>query len=88
MPAQVDSLLPDNPIMAVAKVLQRGAVHLSPEVRERLGLKPGTKLILATADDAVVIRRAEVLLNRQTARSIVNRLRSMFSQTPIRDVEE
>ena len=79
--------MPDKPIIAVAKVLRKGAVQLPPEVRERLGLKPGTKLILATAEDAVVIRRAEVLLNRQP-RGIVNRLRSMFSQMPIGDVEE
>jgi formylmethanofuran dehydrogenase subunit D len=48
----------------VAKVLPRGAVQLSPEVMERLGLKPGTKLILATTGDVVVMRRAEGLLNR------------------------
>lgn len=86
--ATVDCLLPDDPIIAVAKVLPRGAVQLPPEVMERLALKPGTKLILATAEDAVVIRRAEVLLNRQPARGIVKRLKSMFSQMPIRDVEE
>jgi bifunctional DNA-binding transcriptional regulator/antitoxin component of YhaV-PrlF toxin-antitoxin module len=55
---------------------------------ERLGLKPGTKLILATAEDAVVIRKAEVVLNKQPAGGIVKRLKSMFSQMPIRDVEE
>jgi AbrB family looped-hinge helix DNA binding protein len=86
--ATVNSLLPDDPIIAVAKVPPRGAVQLPPEVMERLGLKPGTKLILATAEDAVVIRRAEVLLNRQPARGIVKRMKSMFSQMPIRDVEE
>jgi len=80
--------LTDDPIIAVAKVLPRGAVQLPPEVRERLGLKPGTRLIVATADDALVMRKAEVVLNRPPARSIVDRLRSVFSQTPIRDVEE
>jgi hypothetical protein len=38
--------------------------------------------------DAVVNRRAEVVLERRASRSIVRRLRSMFSQTPIRDVED
>jgi bifunctional DNA-binding transcriptional regulator/antitoxin component of YhaV-PrlF toxin-antitoxin module len=80
--------LPDDPIIAVAKVLPRGAVQLPPEVVERLGLKPGTKLILATAGDAVVIRKAEVLLNKKPAGGIVNRLKSMFSQIPIKDVEQ
>ena len=79
--------MPDDPIIAVAKVLPKGAVQLPPEVRERLGLRPGTKLIAVTAGDAVVIRRAEVLLERRASRGIVRRLRSMFSQTPIRDIE-
>jgi bifunctional DNA-binding transcriptional regulator/antitoxin component of YhaV-PrlF toxin-antitoxin module len=74
--------------MAVARVLPRGAVQLPPEVVERLGLKPGTKLILATAQDAVIMRKAEVVLNRQPTRGIVERLRSMFSHMPINDVEE
>ena len=78
----------DDPIIAVVKVLPKGAVRLPPEVRERLGLKPGTKLIVAATGDAVVMRRADVLLNRQPAHGIVKRLRSMFSQMPIRDAEE
>jgi len=80
--------LRDDPIIAIAKVLRRGAVQLPPEVRERLGLKPGTKLIAVTAEDAVVLQKAEVLANRQPARGIVKRLKSIFSQMPIRDVEE
>ena len=80
--------MPDDPIIAITKVLPRGAVQLPPEVRERLGLKPGTKLIVATAEDALVMRKAEVVLNRQPTRGIVKRLKSMFSQMPMRDVEE
>ena len=80
--------MPGDPIIAVAKVLPKGAVQLPPEVRERLGLKPGTKLIVVTAEDAVVMRRADVLLNRQPARGIVSRLRSVFSKVPIKDIEE
>ncbi len=55
----------DNPIITVTKVLPKGAVQLTPEVMERLGLRPGTRLILAATDDAVIIRRARVLLERQ-----------------------
>ena len=78
----------DDPIIAVVKVLPKGAVQLPPEVRERLGLRPGTKLIAVTAEDAVIFRRAEVVLGRRTSRSIVDRLRSVFLQVPIRDVEK
>ena len=80
--------MPDDPIIAVFKVLPEGAVQLPLEVRERLGLRPRRKLIAVTAGDAVVIRRAEVVLERRASRGIVRRLRSMFSQAPIRDIEE
>jgi len=60
-------LVPDDPIIAVVKVLPKGAVQLPLEVRERLGLKPGTKLIVAATEDALVMRRAEILL-RQPSR--------------------
>ena len=72
--------VPDDPIIAVAKVLPKGAVQLPPEVRERLGLKPGTKLILVTAEDAV-------LWAKKPSRGIMNRLRSIFSQIPIWDAD-
>jgi bifunctional DNA-binding transcriptional regulator/antitoxin component of YhaV-PrlF toxin-antitoxin module len=49
--------LPDDPIIAVTKVLPRGVVQLPPEVRERLSLKLGMKLIVATADDALVMKK-------------------------------
>ncbi|MDA4132890.1 MAG: AbrB/MazE/SpoVT family DNA-binding domain-containing protein [Thaumarchaeota archaeon] len=73
----------DDPIIAVAKVLTKEAVQRPQEVRERLGLKPGTKLIVTATGDAVVMRRADVLLlNRPPARGIVKRLKSIFSQMP------
>ena len=37
--------VPDNPIIVVTKVLPKGAVQLPLEVRERLGLKPGTSSV-------------------------------------------
>jgi AbrB family looped-hinge helix DNA binding protein len=55
----------------VAKVLPKGAIQLPPEVRERLRLRPGTKLIAVAALDAVVIRRAEWCWKRRSSRGIV-----------------
>lgn len=41
----------------MTKVLPRGTVQLPPEVRERLGLKLGMNLVVATADDALVMKK-------------------------------
>lgn len=79
--------MPDDPIIIVAKVLPKGAVQLPPEVRERLGMKPGTKLIALAAEGAVVMRRADVVLERRASRGIMGRLRSVFTRVPIRDAE-
>ena len=78
--------MPDDPIVAVVKVLPKGAVQLPPEVRERLGLKPGMKLIMITVDDALLIRRAAILV-RQPGQSIVRKLKSVFSKIPIANLE-
>lgn len=87
MPEPADRLLPDDPIIAVVKVLPKGGVQLPPEVRERLGMKPGTKLIALAAEGAVIMRRADVVLERRASRGIMGRLRSVFTQVPISDAE-
>jgi bifunctional DNA-binding transcriptional regulator/antitoxin component of YhaV-PrlF toxin-antitoxin module len=55
---------------------------------KRLGLKPGTRLIAMAVEDAVVLRRADMLLRREATKGIVSRLRPMFSQVPVRGIEE
>jgi hypothetical protein len=50
-------LLPDDPIIALTKILPRGAVQLPPAARERLDLKPGMEDV-ARADDALVMKKA------------------------------
>jgi hypothetical protein len=50
-------LWPDDPIIAVTKILPRGAVQLPPAARGRLGLKPGNEDV-ARADDALVMKKA------------------------------
>ncbi len=74
-----DSRLSDYSIVAVSKGLPRELVQLPLEVRERLDLRPGTKLIVVATENAVVLQKAEVLLSRETSRGIVQRLRSIFS---------
>jgi len=56
----IDSLLPEGPTIAVAKVVPKEGVQLPREVSEVLGLKPGAKMIVATAENAVIMRKADV----------------------------
>jgi hypothetical protein len=43
--------VPDDPIIAIAKVPPGVAVQLPTEVTERLGLRPWTRLIAVTNGD-------------------------------------
>ncbi len=80
--------MPDEPIIAVSKVSQKGVVQIPFEVRQRLDLKPGTRLIVVAAEDTVILQRADVLVAKQASKGIIQKLRSIFSKLPIRDIEE
>lgn len=83
-----DSRLPDDPIITVSKVLPKGLVQLPLEVRERLDLRPGMKLIVVATEDAVVLQKIEALVSRGSSRGIVRKLRSIFSKVPITNIED
>ncbi len=83
-----DKWLPDDPIITVSRVLPKGLVQLPLEVRERLDLRPGMKLIVVATEDAVVLQKAEALVSRGSSSGIVRRLRSIFSKVPIKNIEE
>jgi AbrB family looped-hinge helix DNA binding protein len=80
--------LPENPIVAVTKVTDKGMIQIPLEIREKLNLKPGTKLFVVATQDAVVLQKAEVVLTMERPRGIMHRLRSMFSRVPIKNIEE
>ena len=80
--------MPDDPIVAVTRVSGNGLVTIPREIREKLGLQPGTRLVVVAVEDAVVLQRAEALLARESPRGILKRIRTMFSRVPIRDIEE
>ena len=58
------------------------------EIREKLGLQPGTKLIIVAVEDAVVLQRVDALLAKESPKGILKRIRTIFSKVPIRNMEE
>jgi AbrB family looped-hinge helix DNA binding protein len=81
-------LMPDGPIIAVTGVSGKGLVLIPREIREKLDLKPGTKLIVVAVEDAVVLQRVDALLARESPRGILKRIRTMFSKVPMKNIEE
>jgi AbrB family looped-hinge helix DNA binding protein len=80
--------MPDDPIVAVTRVSGKGLVLIPREIREKLDLQPGTKLIVIAVEDAVVLQRVESLLAKEPPRGILKRIRSIFLKVPIKNIEE
>ena len=75
-------------MVRVSKVSERGAVQLPLDVRELLDLTPGTRMVMMTTENAIVLRRADLLLGREPPAGLLTRIRAMFSKVPIRDIEQ
>jgi AbrB family looped-hinge helix DNA binding protein len=80
--------MPDDPIVAVTKVSEKGLVQIPLKIREKLDLTPGTKMIVIATEDAVVLRKAGLLFTREPPAGILKKIRAMFSKVPIKNIEE
>ena len=78
----------DDLIVKVSKVLDKGLVQIPLEMREKLNLRPGTKMIVYATEDGVVLRKAELFFDRQSSGGLLRKIRGIFSKVPIRNIEE
>lgn len=69
--------MPEGPIIDVTKVSDKGQVVIPKEVRDRLGMGPGTKLIVVATDDAVVLQKIETVAGKMRMRDIMDIARSI-----------
>jgi AbrB family looped-hinge helix DNA binding protein len=82
-------MMGQDPMVGVSKVSGKGLVLIPYDMRVKLNLQPGTKMILMVENDLIVLRKAEALFERsEQQQSILGRLRSVFSRLPIRDIED
>ncbi|MDG6924959.1 MAG: hypothetical protein JRN09_00240 [Nitrososphaerota archaeon] len=81
--------MPDDVLVKVSKVSEKGLVQIPLGIREKLDLQPGTKMVVMVVDGIVVLRKAEFLFEKRKEPSgLIGRLRSVFSRLPIKDIEE
>lgn len=64
-----------DPIIDVTKVSDKGQVVIPKEIRDKLNLKVGTKLIVVATDDAVVLQKVELVAGRVRMREILDRIK-------------
>jgi AbrB family looped-hinge helix DNA binding protein len=55
----------------VTKVSSKGQVVIPKEIRERLGILPGEKIIVMTRDDEIVLKKARKLRLEELSEKIV-----------------
>jgi AbrB family looped-hinge helix DNA binding protein len=67
----------DAPIIDVTKVSDKGQVVIPKEVRDRLQMGPGTKLIVVATDDAVILQRIETVAGKMRMRDIMDIARNI-----------
>ena len=81
--------MPDDDLLVrVSKVSDKGLVTIPLEIRKKLGLTPGTKMIIMATEDAVVLRKGVMLFAKEPPSGLLRKIRGMFSKVPIRNIEE
>ena len=66
------------------RVSEKGQIVIPKEVRDKLGLKAGSKLIIIATSDLMIMQKAELVGERMRAWEIVNRARSLAEKLGLR----
>ena len=66
------------------KVSEKGQIVIPKEVRDKLGLKAGSKLIIIATSDLMIMQKAELVGERMRVWEIVNRARSLAEKLGLR----
>ncbi len=67
----------EGPIIDVTRVSDKGQVVIPKEVRDRLHMGPGTKLIVVATDVAVVLQKIETVAGKMRMRDIMEIARNI-----------
>jgi len=70
----------EDPIIDVTRVSDKGQVVIPKEIRDKLGFKEGTKLIVVATEDAVVLQRIEAVAGKIRVRELMERVKSITSK--------
>lgn len=66
------------------RVSEKGQIVIPKDVRDRLGLKAGTKMIVIATSDIMILQRIDLVGERMRAWEIINRARSLAEKLGLR----
>ena len=70
----------EDPVIDVTRVSDKGQVVIPKEIRDKLGFKVGTRLIVVATEDAVVLQRIEAVAGKIRVRELMERIKSITSK--------
>ena len=70
----------EDPLIDVTKVSDKGQVVIPKDIRDKLGFKEGTRLIVVATEDAVVLQRIEAVAGKIRVRELMERIKSITSK--------
>ena len=62
-------------LIDVTRVSDKGQVVIPKDIRDRLGMKEGSKLLVMATDDAVILQKIELVGGKMKVRDIVDKVR-------------
>ncbi|MEM1995035.1 MAG: AbrB/MazE/SpoVT family DNA-binding domain-containing protein [Nitrososphaerales archaeon] len=66
------------------RVSEKGQIVIPKDVRDKLGLKTGTKMIVIATNDIMILQRVDLVGERIRAWEIINRARSLAEKLGLR----
>ena len=69
--------MPDDPMIDVTKVSDKGQVVIPKEIRDKLGFVEGSRLIVVATEDAVVLQKVETIAGKIRMRDLLDRVKSL-----------
>ena len=69
--------MPDEPMIDVTKVSDKGQVVIPKEIRDKLGFVEGSRLIVVATEDAVVLQKVETIAGKVRMRDLLDRVKSL-----------
>jgi len=69
--------MPDDPIIDMTRVSDKGQVVIPKEIRDKLHFNEGAKLLVVATEDAVILQRIETVAGKMRVKDIMDRVKNL-----------
>lgn len=71
-------------LVETTRVSERGQVVIPKDIRDRLGLNVGSKLVILATEDTIILQKAEVLAQSVRSKDIIERALNLIRKMGLR----